>query len=147
MSHDPDANYEPNVKFILEIDDIALTSFEKVTIGDSTWGIIEGRAGTDPLTKITSSGLKSVQVITLEKQMRDGAAQDLNELIVWHTAGSKDRRSGAIAILNRDDEELMRFNFKLGWVSKFTPPELDANQDNTAMVFKFEISIGEVTLG
>lgn len=145
MPTSADANYEPNAKFILEIDDIAITSFEKVTIGDSDWGIIEGRTGTDALHKITSSGLKSPTTITLEKHLRDGGAGDVVEIINWHAAGSKDRRSGAIVILNRDDEEQMRFEFKNGWISKFTAPELDAGQENNPTVFTFEISVGTVT--
>jgi len=142
-----DATYVPNAKFILEIDDIAITSFEKVTMGDSEWGILDGRTGTDPLYKITSSGIKTPSIITIEKHLRDSdGISDIKPIITWHQAGSKDRRSGAIVVLDREDKEQIRFEFRNGWVSKFTPPELDASQENNPSIFAFEISIGEFTV-
>jgi phage tail-like protein len=147
MATDADANYQPNAKFRLDIDDITITSFEKVTFGDSEWGVIEGRTGVDPLHKITSSGLKTVTTITLEKHLREGGASDVAELINWHQSGSKDRKSGAVVILDREDVEQLRFEFKNAWVSKVTIPELDAAQEASATIFVVELSIGEITLG
>lgn len=146
MAENLNSTYTPNAKFILEIDNISIGSFEKVSFGDSEWGVIEGRSGNSPLTKITSSGLKTVTTITLEKQLRDGGAAAVQELVDWHNAGSSDRRSGAVIYLNREDEEIQRISFDYGWVSKVTPPELDASQDNTPLVWSFEISVGSYTV-
>jgi phage tail-like protein len=138
-----DATLVPNAKFLLEVDNITIMSFEKITIGDSEWGVIEGRTGTDELHKLTSSGLKTVTTFTVEKQLRDeGGADDVKEIINWHAAGSKDRRTGAVVFLDRDDNELIRLEFSHGWISKFTYPELDASQNNTPLAFIFDISVG-----
>jgi len=143
----PDANYETNAKFLLEIEGIAIMAFEKITMGDSEWGVIEGRTGIDELVKGTSSGLKKPMVITVEKHLRVGGADDVKEIIDWHNAGSKDRKSGAVAHLDRDGAETIRFNFKNAWIPKITPFELDASQDSNPTVFVFDLSIPEITLG
>ena len=49
MAEERDANYQPNARYLVEIDGIALMACEKATFGDSEWGIIEGRTGADPL--------------------------------------------------------------------------------------------------
>lgn len=144
MGAPKDATYVPNARFILEIDNISIMSFEKVGMGDSEWGIIEGRTGADDLIKNTSSGLKTVTTFTIEKHLRDsGGSEDIKELINWHAAGSNDRRTGAIIIQDREGAELLRYEFKYAWISKHTPPELDASQDNSPLVFIFELSVGE----
>jgi len=142
----PNSNYETSAKFLLEIDGIALTRFQKVTLGDSEWGIIASRSGTDKLSKVTSSGLRTELVITLEKHLQAGGEADINELIEWHQSGSLDRKSGAITYLDREDQPLVTFEFTDGWISKLTPPELDATQENSPLVFTFEISVGEYHL-
>lgn len=146
MAEERDANYQPNAKYLVEIDGIALMACEKVTFGDSEWGIIEGRTGADPLHKITSSGIKTATTITLEKHLREGGVDEVREMINWHASGSKERKSGAIVLQDRDGLELMRFEFTNGWVSKFTSPEMDATQDNSPMLFTFELSVGEYRL-
>lgn len=137
-------NYESNALFSLEIDDISIMSFEKVTFGDSEFGVIEGRTGIDPHYKQTSSGLKMTTDITIEKHLREGQKSEVLEITDWHQGGSKDRRSGAVVIHDRLGTEVIRFNFKDAWVSKASYPELDANQENNPVVFTFTLSVGEI---
>jgi len=138
----PNATYIPNAKFLLEIDGISIGSFEKATLGDSEWAIISGRTGDYALHKVTSSGLKTVTTLTLEKHLRDGGRDEVNEMLEWHKGGSKNRKSGSLVIADREDVEQIRYNFNDGWVSKITPPPMDASQDNSPLVFIFEISLG-----
>jgi phage tail-like protein len=143
---DTQANFQPNCMYMLEIDGISTMSFEKLAINGSEWSIIEGRAGTDPLYKTTSSGLKTNQTITIEKHLRVGEVDDVKELINWHMAGSNTKKTGAVVLLDRDKAEIMRFNFKQAWVSKFTPPDLEGRADNTAMVFGFELAVAGLSV-
>jgi hypothetical protein len=140
----PDANYLPNVKYMLEIDGIAIMAFEKLTPSDSEWGVIEGRTGIDPLVKIPSSGLKKTQTIEGEKHIRDGGIADIRELLTWHSKGSLDRRSGALVYMDREDVEIIRLNFKNAWISKTSLPDLDGTADSSPMVFKFTIVMPEL---
>jgi len=140
----PDANYELAGKFLLEIDGIAIMAFEKIKIGDSEWGLGEGRTGADPLTKTTFSGLKKPNIITIEKSVRVGGVDDVKEILEWHLSGSKDRRDGSIVTLDRDGQEIYRENFKNAWVSKVTHPERDASSDDAQLTYTFELSVSEV---
>jgi len=139
-----DANYIPNVKYMLEVDGIALMAFEKITPSDSEWGVIEGRTGIDPLVKIPSSGLKKTQTIECEKYIRDGGMSDVKEILDWHSQGSLDRRSGALIYMDREDVEILRLNFTNAWISKASLPDEDGTQDSNPMVFKFTIIAPEL---
>jgi len=138
-----DANTELNSKFLLEIDNISVMAFEKITIGDSEWGLITNRTGADGLTKQTASGLKKETTLSIEKHLRVGGAADVNEIIQWHQLGSTSKKSGAIALLDRDGNEVMRLNFKEAWVSKVGFPELDAASEDSNSVFTFDLSVPE----
>lgn len=140
----PKADNELSSKFAIEIDGIRLAAFEKCSVGDSEHAVIESRTGIDPLTKQACSGLKNIQTVTIEKNLRVGGADDLEELINWHRAGSADKRSGSIISLDRDGNEIHRLNFADGWISKWTPPEFDASSDE-AQMHVFEITVPEVT--
>ena len=139
----PDANTELNSKFLLEIDNIAIMAFEKLTFGDSEWGLITNRTGADDLTKQTASGLKKETTLTIEKHLRVGGAADVNELVQWHQLGSKNKKSGSVVMMDRDGNETLRINFKGAWVSKVGFPELDASQEDQNSVWTFDLSIPE----
>lgn len=129
------------VKFILEVDSVALTAFEKITISDSEWGVVPNRTGNDGLNMQEDSGLKKVQTIEFTKHHRAGGTADIKQLLTWHNAGAKDKRSGAVVYFDRDDTELMRLNFKDGWVMKVKPPESDAETEDAKMTWVFTLSI------
>lgn len=136
----PDATSIPQVKFILEVDGIRLMAFEKITPNDGEWGVIENRTGLDELHKIPSSGLKKTRTFDCEKTLRDeGGTEDIKEIINWHESGSLDRRTGAVIYEDREGNEILRLEFSNAWVSKATPPEMDASQENSPYVFKFTI--------
>lgn len=140
----PDANYEPNVKYMLEVDNVSLMAFEKFTPSDSEWGVIEGRTGIDPLVKIPSSGLKKTQTIEGEKHIRVGGIADIREILTWHSKGSLDRRSGSLVYMDREDVEIIRLNFRNAWISKVSVPDLDGGADASPMIFKFTMVMPEL---
>lgn len=139
----PDANVELKSLFRIEIDNIGIMAFEKCSIGPSEWTVMENRTGIDPLMKTRHSNLQKPIDVTITKSERTGGAEDVNEMITWHQAGSTDRRSGAIVMLDRDGEEIRRFNFRNAWVSKYTPSEMDASNETDAASHEFVIAVGE----
>jgi len=140
-----DANLELKSKFRLEVDNISLMAFEGLKFGESTWGEIKSRTGVDGLTQETMSGLKQTTTIEITKKLRVGGAGDIAEILNWHTQGSKDRRGGSIIILDRDDNEVMRFNFKNAWVLTRSEIEFDASDETGDIPFVFTLSVAEVT--
>lgn len=137
------ANPELASCFLVEIDGIAEGAFKAVKIGDSEWPIGENRSGIDPLIKSTYSGIKKPTTIELTKVLVEGAADTIRTFTDWHSAGSTDKRNGAIVHLDRTGAEVMRYNFSDGWVSKVKVPDLDATDDNAELGFVFTLSISE----
>ncbi len=139
----PDANVETKSRFRIEIDNIQIMAFEKCVIGASEWTTGENRTGIDPPMKQRYSGMQKPIDVTLTKNERDGGAADVNEIIAWHQAGSRDRRSGAVIMLSQDGEEIRRFNFRNAWITKYTPSEADAANETDAMTHEFVLAVGE----
>lgn len=141
----PDAVPELGSKFILDIDGVQFGAVEKVTIPAQEWTVGEDRTSADDLNKGKYSGLHKSGPIVIEKHLRAGGIVDIKKIYDWKAGGSKDRRSGSIALLDREGNELMRWNFKEGWVSKMGDITLDATADDQKVPFIFEISVSEVT--
>jgi phage tail-like protein len=47
--------------------------------------------------------------------------------------GDVDRQQGYIALLNEDRAEVMRWNFRQAWPTKYTGPSLNAKNNEIAM--------------
>lgn len=142
----PDANPELANQFLLEIDRIAVMAFEKVIIGASEFDVGINRTGIDPATLRTFSGLMKNTTIEIEKHLKVGGVADVKQFIDWHRQGSKERKSGAIALTGRSGEEIMRWNFTNAWVSKTDQLEFDASQETEPVTFKFTLSVSEIVL-
>lgn len=141
-----DASSEIGAKFILEVDNIALGAFTKVTTPRSEWGKMVDRTGADNMNLKESSGLIKSTTIKLTKDLKVGGVPDLQEFYTWHLQGSLDTRSGAIIILDRDDNEIMRYTFHDAWVSVIDEVELDATAESTPFTFSMELTVSKVTM-
>lgn len=136
----PDANVEANARFILEVEKIALMAFEECKIGKSTWSKMANRVGVDGDTKRQSSGLLSQDPITCKKSVRVDGWQDVKEFLDWHSAGSKDRRTGAVIMMDRTGSEIARFSFVNAWISDRSEINLSALADGDPIDFTFELT-------
>lgn len=141
----PNADPQLSALFAVEIDGIGSMAFESYKLGDSETNIMEARTGIDSAVKRAAAGLDNVRTITLEKSLRVGGNPDMKQLTDWRQGKSSDKRSGAIIVFDRDKTEVVRFNFKDAWISKWGGPDGDASSDSDSVKFTFELTVSEVT--
>ena len=117
--------------FRVEIDGIASAVFSEVSGLASETAVIEYRLGGEPNTVRKLPGLTKYANIVL----RRGITQDA-ELWNWRNSvvqGQVDRRNGSIVLLAGDGNEVVRWNFFDGWISKWEGPTLNAKGNEVAL--------------
>jgi phage tail-like protein len=116
--------------FSVEIDGIAHAAFSEVSGLESETAVIEYRSGQDFVTR-KLPGLTSYANIVL----RHGITND-RELWDWRkniVDGSPDRRNGSIKLLDDQRNEVLRWNFREGWICKWEGPALNAKSNEVAI--------------
>ncbi|MDX5297955.1 MAG: phage tail protein [Gammaproteobacteria bacterium] len=124
---DPYAQYN----FLIEIDGLSVAGFTEVGGLTTESDIIEYREGADPATVRKLPGLRKVTNITLKR----GFTQN-RELWDWRKTtldGQTLRKSGSVILLNEAREEVLRWNFMEGWISKWEGPALNATANEAAV--------------
>jgi phage tail-like protein len=124
---DPFGNYN----FLVEIDGISRGSFQQVTGFDSSIDLIEHREGGDNSTVRKIPGRATFSNI----QLRWGMTDEL-ELYQWHRNvlnGVSDRRNGSIVMLDRQRQEVARWNFVRAWPVRYDGPDANAEQSDIAI--------------
>jgi phage tail-like protein len=117
--------------FLVEIDGVALAAFSEVSGLESETAVIEYRTGVEPGTVRKLPGLTKHSNIVL----RRGVTRDA-ELWNWRRTvvdGKVDRRNGSIVLLDEDRTPVLRWNFRNGWISKWSGPDLNAKADEIAI--------------
>ena len=117
--------------FLVEIDGIAQAAFHEVSGLDSTIDVIEHREGGDNTTPRKLPGLTKHANIVLRWGLTDS-----DELYRWHrdaVRGTIDRKSGSIVLLDRQGQEMVRWNFVQAWPSKWTGPTFNAEGTDVAI--------------
>jgi phage tail-like protein len=106
-------------------------SFAEVSGLEVTIDPIEYRNGAEDITMRKIPGLKKFTAITLKR----GVIGDLAfwNWIVEAMNGLVRRTEGSIVLLDENRQEVMRWNFKRGWPSKWTGPGLNAKNNEIAM--------------
>src|SRR3990167_8878260 len=91
---------------------------------------IEYRNGSEDITVRKIPGLKKFTAIVLKR----GIVGDLGfwNWIVEAMNGKVRRTEGSILLLDENRQEVMRWNFKRAWPSKFTGPSLNAKNNEIA---------------
>ena len=116
--------------FLVEIDGVARAAFSEVSGLESETAVVEYRAGGENLVR-KLPGLTKFGNITL----RRGVTQDA-DLWNWRKSvveGSIDRRNGSIVLLDDKRNEVVRWNFRSGWISKWEGPTLNAKANEVAI--------------
>jgi phage tail-like protein len=124
---DPYAQYN----FLVEIDGTTSAGFTEAGGLDTEQDIIEYREGADTATKRKLPGLRKYSNITLKR----GFTAD-KQLWFWRKTtidGATERRSGAIILLDEGRNEVLRWNFVAGWISKWQGPGLNAGTNEAAI--------------
>ena len=125
--HDPYAQYN----FLIEIDDLSVAGFTEVGGLTTESDAVDYREGSDDNTIRKLPGLRKYTNITLKR----GYTKN-DELWQWRKTtidGNTLRKSGAIVLLNEQRKEVMRWNFKEGWLAKWEGPSLNATTNEAAI--------------
>src|SRR5687768_15143916 len=109
----------------------ATGAFAEVSGLEVTIDPIEYRNGTDDVTVRKRQGLKKFTNITAKRGLIGNL--DFWNWVVRAMAGGVDRRDGHVALLDEDKREVMRWNFKNAWPSKWTGPGLNAKNNEISM--------------
>ncbi|GAB4160080.1 MAG: phage tail protein [Candidatus Promineifilaceae bacterium] len=124
---DPYAQYN----FLVEIDGVTRAGFTEVGGLTTEQDAIDYRDGNETATVRKLPGLRKYSNITLKR----GFTQD-KELWQWRKTtidGLTERRSGSIVLLDEGRNEVLRWNFREGWIIKWEGPALKATANEIAI--------------
>ncbi len=117
--------------FLVELDGITRAGFRECSGLDASQDPIDYREGTDPLTARKLPGLNKYSNISLKWGMTDDA-----ELWEWRKKaidGKIERKNGSIVLMDDTSTEVMRWNFREGWPTKWTGPSFNATGNEVAI--------------
>ncbi len=116
--------------FIVDVDGIKAVFSECSGLSTDT-DPIEYRTGESDNTVTKIPGLKKFANISLKR----GMTQDL-ALWEWRKTvldGLTERKAGSVTLLNEAREEVLRWNFKEGWPTKWEGPSMNATGNEIAI--------------
>jgi len=117
--------------FLVEIDGVTKAGFSECSGLSTNTDPIEYRTGSEDITVRKIPGLKKFGNITLKRGMT-------NDLALWKWRknvldGATDRKAGTIVLLNESRQQVLRWNFKEGWPTKWEGPALKASGNEIAI--------------
>lgn len=136
-------DYLPAHNFKIEIDGVIQGGFREITGLESEVEIIEYKNGDDPITHKRPGKTKYKNIV-----MKRGFISDPS-LLEWYKKvmnGVTERKSGSIVYLDRENNEVLRYNFFEAWPCRWKAPELNANSD-TYIVEELEFAVERVERG
>jgi phage tail-like protein len=119
------------MNFLVELDGISVAAFRECSGLISELTVIEYRNGSDRGSPRKLPGMQKFTNITLKR----GITKD-RQLWDWHKTaldGSVQRKNGSIMLLDESGQEVLRWNFRQGWVSKYEAPTLNASSNEVAI--------------
>lgn len=117
--------------FLVELDGLEVAGFTEVGGLTAESDVIEYREGADEPTMRKLPGLLKYSNVTLKR----GYTQN-TELWEWRKTtldGKTQRRDGSIILLDEARQEVLRWNFRNGWVSKYDGPALNSTTNEAAI--------------
>jgi phage tail-like protein len=134
MRNDPYSKFN----FLIQLGPEDVGGFTEVSGLTAESDIIEYREGSDPPRNRKLPALTKFSNITLKRGYTQSRA-----LWEWRKTtldGMTERRDGAIVMLDEARNEVLRWEFFEGWVSKYEGPALNATA-NEAAIESIEIAI------
>jgi phage tail-like protein len=117
--------------FLVELDGIARAAFTEVSGLDATTDPVEYREGGENSTVRQLPSMTKYSNIVLKW----GMSADL-ELYNWHrqiVLGEVVRKDGSIIVLDRQGNEVARWNFVRAWPTKYDLPDFNASGNDVAI--------------
>ena len=106
--------------FLVEIENVTVAGFSEASGLTTETDPIDYRNGDEDIIVRKLPGLKKVPVIALKRGYTDA-----KELWAWRKKvldGQTERQSGSIVLLDENRQEVLRWNFREGWPSKWEGP-------------------------
>lgn len=126
--NDPYGQYN----FIIEIDGIQAAGFSECSGLTTDTDTMDYREGADQYLHVRKlSGLRKYTNVVLKR----GYTKD-DELWKWRKDiinGKVERKSGSITLLDEQRKEVLRWNFREGWITKWEGPGLNAKTSDVAI--------------
>lgn len=118
--------------FLLEIDGETKAGFTEVSGLNTETSVIEYREGNERTSSVRKlPGLTKYSNIVLKRGItRDRSLWDWRKTVI---DGATRRVDGAIILLDESRQEVVRWNFRAGWPSKWEGPVLDAKSSEVAI--------------
>jgi phage tail-like protein len=117
--------------FLVEIDGITRAGFRECSGLDSSQDPIEYREGNEGPTSRKLPGMVKYSNISLKWGISDDP-----ELWDWRAkaaGGEVERKNGSIVLLDDKGAEVVRWNFREGWPTKWTGPSFNATGNEVAI--------------
>lgn len=125
---DPYLNYN----FRLEIDNTAVAGFSECSGLTFDTQPVEYREGTDRRLSVRQlTGMRKYSNISLKRGYTDN-----KELWNWYkniVNGTADRRNGAIVLQDELHQDVLRWNWQDGWITKYEGPTFNAHNNEVTM--------------
>lgn len=123
-----------NVRFILEIERIAIAGFSRCRLPTAKSDVIEYREGNERPTPRKLGGLNEYGPLVLEK----GITGDSIALFEWWQLvkqGKLDeaRRNAAVVLLDTEGAAGPRWEFRNTWLARYDAPKLNALDEDVAV--------------
>jgi phage tail-like protein len=131
--------------FRLELGTTAVAGFRECTGLTFNTDPVEYREGTDAQNHVRKlPGLNKFANIVLKRGIT--ANKDLWKWYLTVLNGATERRDGAIVLQDEQHNDVLRWNFVNGWVSKWEGPAMNATSNDVALE-TIEICTEQVLLG
>lgn len=131
----------PPTNFKIEIDGVISGGFKEISGLESEVEIVEYRDGSDPIVHKRPGRPKYKNIVLKRGQVNDASLLD------WYRrralAGDTARKSGSIIYLDREGNEVLRYNFFEAWPCRWKAPELNSASD-THIVEEIEFVVERV---
>jgi phage tail-like protein len=116
--------------FLVEIDGLPMASFSEATGLESETAVIEYRTGDEYLTRKLPGLTRFANIVLRRGITQDRGLWDWRQSIV---DGNLDRRNGMIKVLDDQRNEVLRWNFRNGWICKWEGSAFDAKSNEVAI--------------
>ena len=140
VRNDPYRTYN----FRVEIDGTSVAGFRECSGLSFTTDPVEYREGTDvALSPRKLTGLRKFANVTLKR----GFTKD-ESLWTWYKNilnGTDDRRNGSIVLQDELHNDVLRWEFTAGWITKWEGPTFNATSNDVA-IETIEIAVEQVEL-
>ena len=127
-------------KFNLEIDGVLIGSFEQGSGIEGNLGLSAHIDGAD-----TTAGNRPGRTKYANIVLKRGTVNDAS-LLEWHKkvlAGTTDRKSGSVIYLDREDKEILRYNFFEAWPVRLVGATINP-QGTGYTIEQLELAVGRI---